>query len=114
MVNETKQAIDNAISGQITPEQKTLGEFLKACVTEENAEIIKVHIESKGGLADIYNKIIAAAQKLAGNKRCVMMTGEQVAKIIADEWKVPIGISAAKPAEEPPKKARFAKINLDD
>lgn len=115
MVNATIQAIDNAISGDIPAEQKVLGEFLKACVTEDNAEIVKAHIERKGGIADIFNKITNAARKLAGNNRCVMMTDKQVAEVIAEEWKVPIGPAAAeKPAEEITKKPRFAKINLDD
>lgn len=115
MVNATIQAIDNSISGEIPAEQKVLGEFLKVCVTEENAEIIKAHIDRKGGLADIFNKITDAARKLAGNNRCVMMTDRQVAEVIAKEWKVPIGpVAAEKPAEEVTKKPRFAKISLDD
>lgn len=115
MINATIQAIDNAISGNIPAEQKILGEFLKACVTEENAEIVKAHIERKDGLGDIFNKITDAARKLAGNNRCVMMTDKQVAEVIAKEWKVPIGpVAAEKPAENIHKKPRFAKISLDD
>lgn len=115
MVNATIQAIDNAISGEIPAEQKVLGEFLKVCVTEENAEIIKAHIDRKGGLADIFNKITDAARKLAGNNHCVMMTDKQVAEVIAKEWKVPIGpVAAEKPADTITKKPRFAKISLDD
>lgn len=114
MVNTTIQAIDNAISGDIPAEQKVLGEFLKACITEENAEIVKAHIERKGGLADIFNKIINVTHKLAGNNRCVMMTDKQVAEIISEEWKVPIGATAEKSVEAITKKPRFAKVNLDD
>lgn len=115
MVNETIQAIDNAISGNIPAEQKVIGEFLKGCITEENAEIVKAHIERKGGLAGICTQVTDAARALAGSNRCVVLTETQVAEIISKEWKVPIGpVAAEKPAEEVTKKPRFAKISLDD
>lgn len=115
MINATIQAIDNAISGNIPAEQKVIGEFLKVCITEENAEIVKAHIERKGGLAGICTQITDAARALAGNNRCVVLTETQVAEIISKEWKVPIGpVAAEKPTEQVTKKPRFAKISLDD
>ena len=99
---------------ELSPEEGQLVEFLKAIVTEDNAEVICTHIQSDGkkALRQIYDEMKGYAHKKSKGV-CVMVTGREAADIVAKLWCVPVDGKERVTAPAPAKKSVFKRRSLD-